>query len=360
MTKYIKEDNKKIRIEPNPYRNIKQKFKMKTKKLSGGQPVVNLQGNPVYTEVTPESLYRVPGTSKRVAPARTQKGLNTGLDMLVTNPYKDVNSYTPEWEVVLKGKEKVLLQHILEYECGYSLDYLTHRIPNGVVASDKVDKKFFETVESKPRLDGNVTFLHLSNPIHKVNYYTLLAHKSVANTWDELMDGGNEEAEWYIVDDESKQKRQKSKSMRVVEGGAALKELMDSNSDSILTMTKALELSEASDRNITKDKAFNIIYNYYNKDIKSFDQFIELYNLWKDPVVGRNKFIAMGDLFNYQNQGLVAYKSGRYTWYKTIPGEPAETFTFNGKMNFIVEFLLDPANQENVEMLQEEYESKIK
>ena len=135
---------------------------------------------------------------------------------------------------------------------------------------------------------------------------------------------------------------------------------MDSNSDSILTMTKALELSEASDRNMTKDKAFNIIYNYYNKDVKSFDQFIELYNLWKDPVVGRNKFIAMGDLFNYQNQGLVSYKGGRYTWYKTIPGEPAETFTFNGKMNFIVEFLLDPANQENVEMLQEEYESKIK
>lgn len=360
MTKYIKDDNRKIRIEPNPFKPMKNKFKMKTKKLSGGQPVVNMQGQPIFTEIEPDSLYRVPGTSKRVAPARTAKGLNTGLDKLIDNPYKDLTVYTPEWESILKGKEKVLLQHILEYECGYEIDYLTHRIPQSAISSDKVDKKFFETVESKPKLDGGVTFLHLSNPIHKVNYYTLLAHKSVANTWDELENGGNSDAEWYIVDEEDKQTREKTKSMQIVEGGAALKDLFDSNSDSIIQCAKALELADASDRNINKDKAFNMIYSFYNTDKKSFDQFMEVYELWKDSVVGRPKFVAMADLFDYQLQGLVSYKNGRYTWYKTIPGEPSETFTFYGKMNFVVEFLLDPAQQDNVEMLQEEYEKKIR
>lgn len=358
MTKYTKDDTRKIRIEPNPFKQMKQKFKMKTRKLSGGQPVVDMTGNPVFTEIAPESLFRVPGTAKKIAPSRTQNGVNTGLNILVDNPYKDLEIYSPAWEIILKKKDKVLLQHVLEYECGYPIDFLTHRIPEGAIASEKVDKKFFETPESKIQLDGGVTFLDLSNPLHKIYYYVLLAHSKVANTWEDLLDGGNQDAEWYIVDDESKQKREKSKSIQLVEAGAALKELMDSTSGAIIQMTKVLELPEASDRNMTVDKAFNLLFNFFNKDTQSFTQFMEAYALWKDPVVGRDKFIAMSDLYNYQTQGLVSYKNGRYTWYKMKPGEPSETYTFNGKMNFVVEFLLSPANQDNVEQLQEEYESK--
>lgn len=360
MTKYNVNDTRKIRIEPNPFKQVRQKFRMKTQKINNGIPVVNTSGKPVLTEVEPDALYRVPGTSKRVSPGRTQKGINTGLDKLIDNPYKELEIYTPEWEAVLKGKEKVLLQHLLEYECGYALDYLTHRIPQGPISSDKIDKKFFETPESKPRLDGNVTFLHLDNPIHKVNYYTLLAHKAVANTWEELLDGGNDDAEWYIVDDEAKQLRKKSKVIIEVEGGAALNELRKSDSDAIIQCAKALDLSEASDLNMSKDKAFNAIHAYYNSNRASFDEFMKVYELWKDPVTGRGKFIAMAEIFDYLQKGLISYKNGRYTWYKTLPGEPAETFTFNGKTNFIVEFLLHPAMQDNVELLQEEYERKTK
>lgn len=360
MTKYSKNDTRKIRIEPNPFKQIRQKFKMKTRRISGGQPVIKADGTPSYTEVTPDALYRVPGTSKKISPARTQNGLNTGLTVLVDNPYKDLPVYVAPWDTVLKGKDKVLLQHALEYECGYPFDFLTHRIEQGATASDKIDKKFFETSDSKPTLDGNVTFLDLSNNLHKIWYYLFLAHREVANTWEDLMDGGNEEAGWYIVDEESKQKREKSKSLQAVEAGAALKELADSTSDAIIQMPKVLELAEASDRNMTPDKAFNILYNYYNKDNESFEAFIAAYNLWKDPVMGRPKFIAMAELYDYIQQGLVVYKGGRYTWYKTEPGQPAETYTFNGKMNFVVEFLLSHANQENVEKLQEDYENKIR
>jgi len=361
MTTYIKNDKRKIRIEPNPFRSQGNKFKMRTQKTSGGQPVVSMSGDPVYVDTTPEALYRVPGTSKRLAPARlSTNALKTGLDHLVPNPYKSLTSYTQEWEIILKGKEQVLLQHILEYECGYGINSLTHRIPPGAIASDKEDKRFFETVESKPKLDGGVTFLHMSNPIHRVNYYTLLAHKAVANTYEGLLDGGNLDAEWYIVDEEAKHVREKSKSMRVVEAGAALKELTDSNTNAISQMAKALELSEASDRNLTVDKAWNAIYSYYNKNKKNFDQFMEVYKLWKDPVTGRDKFVAMADLFDYQQQGLVSYKNGKYTWFKITPGEPTQNFMFTGKMGFITEFLLDPASQENVESLRDEYEQKIR
>jgi len=361
MTTYIQNDTRKIRIEPNPFRSQGNKFKMKTRKLSGGQPVVNIHGKPVYTDTTPEALYRVPGTSKRLAAARSStNSLRTGLDHLVDNPYKNLTTYTQEWETILKGKDEVLLQHLLEYECDYEINFLTHRVQPGAIESDKVDRKFFESVESKPRLDGGVSFLNMSNPIHRVNYYTLLAHKAVANTYEELLDGGNLDAEWYIVDEQAKHVREKSKSMRVVEAGAALKELSDSNSDAMLQMAKALELSEATDRNLTVDRAWNAIYTYYNKSASNFDQFIVVYKLWKDPNNGRDKFVAMADLFNYQHQGLVSYKNGKYTWFKTIPGEPTQTFMFTGKMAFITEFLLAPQQQENVEFLQDEYENKIK
>ena len=360
MNTYIKNNAKTIRIEPNPFRDMKNKFKMKTHRVSGGKPVVNQEGKPMFTEITPDSLYRTPGTHRRISPSRTANGVNTGLNHLVTNPYKENTSMIPAWEAILKGKEKVLLQHILEYECGFEVDYLTHRIQSGAVASDEPNKKFFQTVESKPKLDGGVTFLKLSNPIHRVNYHTCLAHKSVANTWDELLNGGNEDAEWFIVDEADKQIREKSRSMKIVEGGAALAALNDSDSDAIIQMVKVLELSEGSDRNMTKDKAFNLIFNYWNKDNKSFENFKDMYDLWKDPVSGRPKFIALSELYDYQHQGLVSYKNGKYTWYKIQPGEPAEPFVFNGKLNFITEFLLDPAMQDHVEILQEEYANKIR
>lgn len=360
MNTYIKNNTKTIRIEPNPFRDMRNKFKMKTHRLSGGKPIVNQDGKPVFTEVTPESLYRTPGTHRRISPSRTANGVNTGLNKLIDNPYKDNTSFTPEWEPVLKNKEKALLQHILEYECGFDIDFLTHRIPSGAVASDEPNKKFFQTVESKPKLDGGVTFLKLSNPIHRVNYYTCLAHKAIANTWDDLLDGGNDEAEWFIVDEADKQQREKSRTMKTVEGGAALAALNDSESDALIKMTKVLELSEASDRNLSKDKAFNLIFNYWNKDNASFENFIAMYDLWKDPVSGRSKFIALAELYDYQHQGIVSYKNGRYTWYKTQPGEPAVPFVFKGKMAFVTEFLLDPAMQDNVEILQEEYDKKIR
>lgn len=360
MTKYNLNDERKIRIEPNPYLRMKQKYTMKTRKMSGGQPVVDTTGKAIFTEVPAESLFRAPGTAKAIKPARTAFGLNTGLNVLVDNPYKDLSVYDPKWEIILKGKDKVLLQHVLEYECQFPIDYLTHRIPEGAVPSDKTDKKFFESAESKIMLDGGVTFLDLSNPIHKIYYHVLLAHNKVANTWDDLLDGGNQDAEWYIVDEESKQKREKTKSMQLVEAGAALKDLSDSKSDAIQKMTKVLELPEASDRNLSRDKAFNLLFNYFNKGTHEFNQFIEAYNLWKEPTSGRDKFLAMSDLFDYQQIGLVSYKNGRYTWYKITPGEPTETYTFNGKMNFVVEFLLSPANQENADSLQKEYEDKIR
>ena len=56
----------------------------------------------------------------------------------------------------------------------------------------------------------------------------------------------------------------------------------------------------------------------------------------------------------------MSYKNGKYTWFKTTPGEPTQSFMFNGKMGFITEFLLDPAQQENVEILREEFENKIR
>ena len=360
VTLFNKNDNRKIRVEPNPFKPVKQKFKMRTKKINNGIPVVNINGEPVFVDEEPQALYRVPGTHRRISAARTNNGIATGLNKLVSNPYKDTETFKVEWaERILKGKEKVLLQHILEYEFDFDFDHLTHRIPEAAVSSHEPNKKFFQTVESKPMLDGGVSFFDMKTPIHRINYYTMLDHMEIANTWEELGDGSNTNASWYIVDEEAKQMREKSKAMRTVEGGSSIKELMDSNSDAIVLMAKTLELSEASDKNLTKNKAFNVVYNYYNKNSKSFNDFMDWFGIWKDPGT-RNRFIAAAELFEYVRYGVVTYKNGRYTWYKVVPGQASETFTFNGKNNFINEFLLDPAMQEHVDVMQEEYENKIR
>lgn len=358
---YNRDDSRIIKIEPNYFRNIASKFKMRSSKLNQtGSPIVGQDGKIVKYNATPEIMYRMPGTTKRIVPARMRTGgINTGLNVLIRNPYKNSTSLTKEWEDIFKGKDEVLLQHVLEHDLDYPIDYLTHRIKEGAVDKTRTDIKFFEKPESKPILDGNVTFLNMANELHRINYYTILAHKSIANTHEELEGGGNPDTEWYIVDEKAKEVRKKSNSIRIVEGGAALNELYNSDSDALIQMVKVLELSEGTDQNIDKDKAFNSIYTYYNAGEDSFNDFIKAYKLWKDPTK-RSEFITMSELFDYINKGVVTYKRGAYTWSKRTADKPVENFTFMSKLEFVNDFLLNSQHQSNVELLQEEYDAKIR
>lgn len=359
-TKYYNEDSRTIRIEPNPFKKPITKIKMRVKRMNGTKPVVNQDGKVLFKDEEPQNLTRIPGTSKVIGPARTKAGtIRTGLTIFVNNPYNDEPVYKTEWaERLFKGKEKAKLQHLLEYEFGYEFDYLTDRIPHKTEASDKSGKKFFEKPESRIVLKDNITFLKLNNPIHRIIYYMLKADPEVANSFVELEDGMNKKANWYFADQQEKDQYKLSKIEKETKAAAALEDLKQADG-AAAQMAKALFIEEANDRNLTVERASLLLYNYYNQNSDQWDEFIKFYDMWKDPAQ-RNYIIAAAELFEYIKVGVISYRNGKYTWTKRNASGPSENYVRVNRNDMINNFLLDPAFQEEVELVQEEYEAKIR
>lgn len=358
---YIKNDNRTIKIEPNPFKKPRVKIKMKVKRMSGGQPITNQSGQTLYKEEEPKNLTRIPGTSKTITPARTRSGLiRTGLTHFAPNPYIDEPVYKTEWaERLFKGKDRAKLQHLLEYELGYDFDYLTDNIPHRTEASNKDDKKFFEKPESRITLTDNAYFLHLSNPLDRILYHMLKADPEIANSFAELEDGVNKKANWYFADEQEKDEYKLTKIDKEIKAAAALADLKKVD-DAIQQMAKSLDIEEANDRNLTKERSSLILYKYYNENADNWKRFIEFYEMWQDPT-RRNYVIVAAELFDYVKIGVISYRNGKYTWTRRgEEGKPSENFVRANKNDMINNFLLDPAYQEEVELIQEEFEAKLK
>jgi hypothetical protein len=356
---YVKNDARMIKIEPNPFKKPKQKIKMKVKRMNGTQPIVNQEGKVQYKEEEPLNLTRVPGTSKTIVPMRTVNGIKTGLDEFVFNPFRDEERYKIDWaERLFKGKDKAKLQHLLEYEFGFEFDYLTSHIPNEIAPSNKENKKFFEKPESRIVLKDNINFFNMANPVHRINFYTLLAGRDVANSFSELEDGLNQDAEWYVSDDVEKEKYKLSRIERETKAAAALEDLKR-HENAIQQMAKALDIDEAHDRNLSSTKAARMVYDYYNQNEDTYNRYMELYDIWKDPA-RRNFVIASAELYDYTKNNVIQFRNGKYTWYKRNPNGTSDTFVRTSKYDMINNFLLDPAFQEEVTLVQEEYEAKMR
>ena len=352
-------DSRIIRVEPNPEKKMKNKFVMKTYRMSKGSVVRDSSGRAVRQEEELKNVYRVPGTSQTICQGLTKSNtINTGLDILIPNPFKNESVYKNEWgERLFKDKDKAKLQHVLEYELGYEHNYLNNK-NIGVFPSDKNDLSFFQKPESKPKLDGHVTLLNMSNEIHRIWYYSLLAMKKVASSLSEIEDNPTR-YEWVITDEKEKQDIKASKIERSTTASFYLETLKRSKSDAIFQMAKALEIDAAFDRNMNTTRAFNLIHDHYNKNSQYYDSFIENYELWEDPQT-REIFIAKSELFDLIKLDIVSYRNGKYTYIKRASeGNPSETFQRNSKLDFIKTFMLDPAYSEEVDMMNEEYRQKM-
>lgn len=352
-------NSKLIKIEPNPFRSGRKKFKMRTPKMQNGVPILNSEGKAIMTFQDAQNITRIPGTSTTLAPGLLPNGrIATGLDIQVKNPYKEEKVYTQEWgERILKGKDKALLQHILEYKHGVAYDYYTSRIDTDVKKSNS-EQVYYEKGESKLIMKDNTAFLDLNNPNDELKYYMLKAHPSIANSYAELEDGGNLDAEWYMVDEFEKDQIKVSRIEREVIAGAALKQIMDAGEEISIQFCKALELDEASNQSITKEAAQRAIYEYYNNNEDTYNRFIELFEMWKEPV-NRSFVIAAAELYDWIKAGLINYRNGKYSWISPAKeGRSSETFMHPSKRAFIDNFMLDPNHQEEVEMIRNIYESK--
>lgn len=357
---YFENDNRIIKIEINPFHKPKQKFKMMTPKMGPNGRVVNQTGKGVSEMQDVPNLARTPGTTTVITPCVTAKGLETGLDVFVPNPYKEDTVFKFEWaERILKGKERVKLQHLLEYEHGVPFNYYTNQIPFEAIPSNKENKTFFEKPESRPQLSNNTTFLHLNNPIHRVHYYTLLNHPLVAKSYADLQDGQSS-AIWYIVDENEKERVTLTKIEKQTKAAAALEALKDSADEAIIHMAKYLELPGADVRNLTREKASLLVYNYYNGNEDSWKRFMEAYEMWKDAP-RRAYFFTGSNLFDYIKTNIISYRNGKYTYIQPASGgKPSEVHSRNSKDEMIRTFLLDPAYQDEVKMIEEQYAEKVR
>lgn len=364
MITNVKEYKQKlIRIEPSPFRGTNIKImKSMAKVNSAGYAITDSDGNLRTTEEPVDKAVQVPGTSKTVGPVLTAGGLRTGLGILVDNPYNDEPAYYPAWgEKVLQGKEKALLQHVLEYKHKKDFDHYTGNLMDRISASSDVPTlPFFLTPQSKVILDGGVKTLNLDNQLHEVWYYMLKAHPIVANSYADLDNGRNPDAWYYIVDEAEVQDHKLAELRKETKAGRILEELNEKG-DLIIKFARALE---NTDKNLNTQKAYKWLYSYYHDNSgKKIDKdrlaiFMKYYELYSDAN-RRERFFAAANVQEYLNYGVLRQRDGRFYWVKPETAEaPMRTFEWTSKEKIISDFFLAPEYQDEVELLESIYKSR--
>lgn len=354
-----------VKIGANP--NIKPSVRIEM-----SSPTRDAGGNLVYImkdgikklkreSYRPDNLSRAPGASvEYTATLRKDGTLATGLDIIVDNPYDDEIFYPDMFfEKVLKGKKKAKLQHVLEYKHSVRFDYYTNRVSKmQSFSSEKVRRDevpFFQKPEARISLKDGLMTLDLSNPIKEVNYYTLKAHKKIANSLTELMEV-NPFATHYIINEQevSKIKSEKVRHKNII--GAAMQDLDSHNDESIFDMVKALEISSGLKN---RDTAYEVLDKYANASDKNYEEFIKMYNMWKEPI-HREKFLAYAELYLYlSTPGLIVNRGNTYHWSQpTEYAGKTEDFTWYSKQQVVDEFLTSPVYQDSVTVLRELYRTK--
>lgn len=351
-------NNKIVRLQPSPYISTSIQLKMSQPKTnSAGYAMTDSQGRIVKSDVPVSDAVQVPGTSKTIAPILTSSGLRTGLEQIVENPYKNLEGYSPSWgEKVFKNKEKVALQHILEYKHGREYDYYSSRHMDNIVKSTELhEKPFFLTDKCKLRLDGNVVFLNLNNPLDEVRYYMVKAHPYVANSYKDLDEGRNRKAGYYIVDEAEVMDLKLEKVRKETRAAAALEELNTKEDSIIINMAFALGME---DRSPSKVKSYKYIHSYYNRSEENYAVFNKFYEMYKDSA-RREFFFANGIVQDMLNHSVLRTRDSKYYWIMPeTEDKPLRTFEWASKDRLITEFILAPEYHEEFNIMKSILESR--
>lgn len=343
-----------IRIEPNPFYTLKSKVKMAKNKVDTfGQPMKtrNREGKLIPSKeiVDAQNLVQFPGTIKYLRPAVCKDGLLTGLNYIVKNPYKDEEYYNQEWaERILRGKDKALLQHILEYKHGKEFNYYTNRL------NEKIHKKtdisslpFFHGNKCKLALEGNVFFLDLSNQFHEIMYYVAKANDIIANDYNELENGRNTEALYYIVDETKAASIKTVRGKRINEAIAVIEKLEETKGE-LVRFAKAIGITDP----IKNDaQAYEALERYFRKDNFHYETFMYYWKMYKNPI-NKDQFEASVLLYDAITAGVITHKDGVYYWQKPATDVvPSELIRYLSKDKIISDLFINPAAAEDLEVV---------
>lgn len=347
-----------VRLQPSPFVKTNLKIKMAQPKTnSAGFAMKDNKGRLMQSDVDVNDALRVPGTSKTIAPVLSSNGLKTGLNKIVDNPYKDEKTYHPAWgEKIFKGKDKASLQHILEYKHNKELDYYSGNHMDKIIASNSLhEQPFFLTDKCKLRLDGNVVFLNLNNPLDEVRYYMVLDHYYVANSFEDLEEGKNTTAGYYIVD-ENEIKDIKLREIKKTTKASSAMDDMDSKEESVLiNMALALGLE---DKTPSKEKSFKYIHSYWNESEENYAIFMKYYDMYKDKA-RRDRFIASALVQDLINYSIIRQRDNKFYWVMPETDDhPMKTFEWSTKDKLISEFILAPEYQEEYSIMKSILDSR--
>jgi len=350
-----------IRIEPNPLKRSSVKVKMFVNNVAGGQPVYSKTEDDKrkyqYKMKEPKNLSRLPNTKVVYTAALSKNGLRTGLEESIKNPYSEEDYYTsPEWEKILKGKDKIRIQEMLEYKHNKPRGYYTNQISSVRASDDMEEAPFYQRPESRVSLNDGITFLDLSNPIQEVQYYMLRVHPNIALSYEDCQFNPN--ATHYIVNPQDKTRNEAEGVRRKNKIASRLEEIMELGDNTIFDFCKALYMNKVhSDRN----EAYIALENHVGASNETHEDFMTMYDLWKSAAT-RDRFMGYVELYDYTTiPDLVRIRGNKLYWNQPVGGgNKHESWEWKSKDHFVNAFLLAPEYQEEVEILRQQYKAKTR
>lgn len=276
--------------------------------------------------------------------------LKTGLNELVDNPYKDLDKEQVKsgFEPYVYKKEKITLQHLLEYKHGVEANYYTDKASSDIVSKDdKDDTPYFQLKTTKVTLTDTGMMLDTAKPEDELKYHFLKASDKCAPS---LREADVMKHEYYIGMENEDVEVEQNKAKLEDKAIASLvnEEISD---DYKIKIVKVLGLAK---RDVTSSKAYMLLRSYVTNKHKEKEKRIKEYltyiNGYSDPKF-REKIDAQAFLADLVAYRVVANVADTYTWKST-----------NINMGFnkaaAVEFILDANKQEHIDALEKELKQR--
>ena len=341
------ESGKKVVIRPNPNKKNILKLELITGK-DGNKDIAQ-------EEKTHTRAFGTRDTWMVAPSAKLNWYLNTGLNVLVANPYKTYKEYkTAEWDKIFRYKEEVLLQHIIEYKFDKPLDYYSNRIQLSKVIDVEKQKtfNFWQSELAMFELRDGATVLNLDLERDLVLYYAVKADPMFANSYEEITPF----TDYYIAAEHEEESRKANKSKHVDTALARLVEI-DEEGDSEL-LKKFARLLNIATKGVKKDKVYASLSSLLKENKNDIvSQFNFNYNLWKEPIT-RKDFVARTMLIEFIDYGVVYQRGVEYSWIPPmIDGEAQEVMKWTRRED-ILEFLQNPEYQKERDLMRQQLDLK--
>lgn len=346
--------SKKVFILNNPNRNSVNNYNKITVGV-GGQKVEEK-----------EAFARAPYTKETFVGAsvsKTKPGtLDTGLDFMGDNPYSDEAHYRSiDFERALKGKEKALFQHILEFKHGKDYDTYSN-IKNVDLSGNVKDPKkvsFLQSAEALYSLNDGTTILDLDNPKDELTYYLCRANPDIAPSFQEL----SQSNKWYIAKEEEAAS-QKISSKKVINSAAGkLAELEGRKDNTLQKVFKVLFLSKAggqSYKRLSDDQAYEELDTFITDKGKAKQNVGVFMNVVRKIDDNPVEFEAQALIFDLITYNVLYKKGGGYTWVPPKEGNEnatKEIVEFD-RLEEVVKYVSNPKYEPELTAMKSQLEAK--